>query len=135
MIYKAYFLCIILNYKYLQFKQFTDDITIDLYFFRNFASMKDIKKICNPMVDLSKFTSNKMILSKVVALAKLCSYNNGRFAINFTKLFLCQVISICSYYYYFFSIFTLFNLSFSSTFFFLIQSVISSNHCFLKFYI
>ena len=68
MIYKAYILCIILNYKYLQFKQFTDDITIDLYFFRNFASMKDIKKICNPMVDLSKFTSNKMILSKVVAL-------------------------------------------------------------------
>ena len=64
--------------------------------------MKDIKKICNPMVDLSKFTSNKKILSKVVALAKLCSYNNGRFAINFTKLFLCQVISICSYYYYYF---------------------------------
>ena len=30
--------------------------------------MEDIRKKCNPMVDLSNFTSNKKILSKVVAL-------------------------------------------------------------------
>ena len=39
--------------------------------------MENIKRICNPMMDLSKFTSNKKILSKVVAQAttfvtKLC---------------------------------------------------------------
>ena len=54
-----------LNYKNLQFKQFIDDIAIDLQFSRNFASMEDIRKMCNPMMDLSKFTSNKKILSKV----------------------------------------------------------------------
>ena len=30
--------------------------------------MEDIRKKCNPIVDLSKFTSNKKILSKVVVL-------------------------------------------------------------------
>ena len=30
--------------------------------------MKDIRKICNPIVDLSKFTFNKKILNKVVTL-------------------------------------------------------------------
>ena len=30
--------------------------------------MEDIRKKCNPMMDLSNFTSNKKILSKVVAL-------------------------------------------------------------------
>mgnify|MGYP003764434317 CR=1 FL=1 len=47
--------------------------------------MEDIKRKCNPTVDLSKFTSNKKILSKVVALGwlgttnfvtKLCSIKN-----------------------------------------------------------
>ena len=53
----------------MQFKQFIDDdIAIDFEFSRNFASMKDIERKCNPMVDLSKFTCNKKILSKVVAL-------------------------------------------------------------------
>ena len=28
--------------------------------------MEDIKKKCNPIVDLSKFTSNKNILSKIL---------------------------------------------------------------------
>ena len=54
-----------LKYKNLQFKQFIDDITIDFYFSKNFTSMKDIRKRY-PMVDLSKFTSNKKILSNVV---------------------------------------------------------------------
>ena len=44
--------------------------------------MEDIKRKCNPIMDLSKFTSNKKILSKVVALcynqflAKLYSFEN-----------------------------------------------------------
>ena len=37
-------------------------------FFRNFASIEDIRRRCNPNVDLLKFTSNKKILSKVVVL-------------------------------------------------------------------
>ena len=63
----TYILCIILNYKNLQFKQFIDDIAIDLWFFRNFVGMEDVRRRFNPIVDLSKFTSNKKILSKVVA--------------------------------------------------------------------
>ena len=55
----------------MQFKQFVDGITIDFKFFRNFTSIEDIKRRCNPIVDLSKFTSNKKILSNVVVL----SYN------------------------------------------------------------
>ena len=54
--------------KKLKFKQFIDKITIDLWFFRNFTSMEDIRRRYNQMVDLSKFTSNKRILSKVVGL-------------------------------------------------------------------
>ena len=74
MVYKL-ILCIILNYKNLQFKQFIDDIAIDFKFFRNLASMEDIRRNCNLMVDLSKFTSNKKILSKVGAVDynKFCS--------------------------------------------------------------
>ena len=41
------------------FKWFVDDITINLWFFRDYASMTDIKRRCNPMVDLSKSTFNK----------------------------------------------------------------------------
>ena len=63
---EVYILCIILNYKNLQFKKFIDDIAINLYFSWNFASMENIKRIYNLIVDLSKFTSNKNILSKFV---------------------------------------------------------------------
>ena len=56
------------NYKYLQLKQFIDDIAIVLYFSRNVTSMENIRKIYNSMVDLSKFTSNKKILNKIVIL-------------------------------------------------------------------
>ena len=65
---KAFISCIILNYKNLQFKQFIDDITIDLQFSRNFASIKNIRSKYNFIVDLSKFTFNKKILNKVVIL-------------------------------------------------------------------
>ena len=45
-----------------------DDITIDFWSSGNFAIMDDIRRKCNPMMDLLKFTSNKKILSGVVAL-------------------------------------------------------------------
>ena len=45
-----------------------DDIAIDLWYSENFASIEDIWKKCNPIVNLSKFIFNKKILSKVVAL-------------------------------------------------------------------
>ena len=53
----------ILDYKN---SKFLDEITIDLWFYWIFASMKDIRRKCNPMVDLSKFTSNKKKKSGVV---------------------------------------------------------------------
>ena len=49
----TYFLCIILYFKNLQFKQLTDNKVTNLWSSRNFANMKKKKK-CNLMVDLSK---------------------------------------------------------------------------------
>ena len=46
----------------LKFKHSNDDITIDFYFSLNFTNIKNIKK-CNLTVNLSKFTSNKKLLS------------------------------------------------------------------------
>ena len=46
-------------------------IAIDLWFFENFASIKYIRKKCYLMMNLSKLTSIKKILSEVVVL----SYN------------------------------------------------------------
>ena len=62
------FLCIILDYKSLQYKQLIDDIAINYWSSRNFACMENIRRKCNLMVDLLKFTSNKKILNKVVSL-------------------------------------------------------------------
>ena len=45
----------------LKFKYFIDDITINLLFSSNFASMKNIIKKYNLMINLSKFISNKNI--------------------------------------------------------------------------
>ena len=44
MIHKLIFLCIILDYKNLQFKQLIDNIVNDLEFSENFAKTKDIRK-------------------------------------------------------------------------------------------
>ena len=44
-----------------------DDIVIELRSSITFAHIKDIEK-CNPMVNISKFTSNKKILSEVITL-------------------------------------------------------------------
>ena len=49
-------------------KQLTNNKVTDLWSSRNFASMKNIRRKCNPIVDLSKFTFNKKILSEVVTL-------------------------------------------------------------------
>ena len=38
----------------LEFKQLIDDIAINLLSFRNFASMKDIKRKCNSICELVK---------------------------------------------------------------------------------
>ena len=54
--------------KTLKFKYLIDDIAIRLWFSENFASMKDIRRKYYPMVSLSKFTSNKKILSAVEAI-------------------------------------------------------------------
>ena len=58
-----YFLFIILDYKNSKFKHLVDDtyiyIAINLWSYWNFVSIEDIKRKCNIMMDLSKFTSNK----------------------------------------------------------------------------
>ena len=54
-----------------------DDIFIDLWFFENFASIEDIRRKCNLMVNLSKLTTNKKILSKIITLGY-----NTKFVIN-----------------------------------------------------
>ena len=53
----------------LKFKHLIDDMTIDFWSSINFANMKDTRRKYNSIVDLSKFTSNKKILGRVVALS------------------------------------------------------------------
>ena len=53
--------CVILDYKNSKFKDLIDDIIIDLWSLWNFANMEDIRRKCNPIVNLSQFTSNKKI--------------------------------------------------------------------------
>ena len=48
-----------LNYKNLKFKHLTDNIAIDLWFFGKFVNMWVIRRKRYPIVDLSKFISNK----------------------------------------------------------------------------
>ena len=64
---------IILYLKKHEIKYLIDIIVINFWYFRIFASIKDIlKKKHNPMIDLSKFTYNKnILLSGIIAL----SYN------------------------------------------------------------
>ena len=49
----------------MKFKHLIDDIAVYIWFSRNFASMEDIRRKCNPIKNLS---SNKKILNGVVAL-------------------------------------------------------------------
>ena len=64
----TYFSFIILDYKNLKFKHLIDIVVINFRFFIIFASIEDIKRRYNLIVDLSKFISNKKILSEVIAL-------------------------------------------------------------------
>ena len=59
---------VILDYKNSKFKDLIDDITIDFWSSWNFASMKNIRRKYNLMVNFSQFTSNKNILSRVIVL-------------------------------------------------------------------
>ena len=54
----------------MKFKHLIDNIAINYIFYENFASMEDIRKKCNLIVELWKFITNKkiIILSKVVVL-------------------------------------------------------------------
>ena len=45
-----------------------DDIVIDFRLSGNFLSMKDIRRKYNSMMNLSKFTFNKKILSGVIVI-------------------------------------------------------------------
>ena len=66
---KTYFLYIILYYKNLKLKYLIDNIAIDLWSSRNFATMEDVKRKYNQMVDLLKFTSNKKNKEEFVVIA------------------------------------------------------------------
>ena len=46
----------LVNYKNLKFNYLIDDINIDIWFYGNFASIEDIRRKYNPIVNLSKFT-------------------------------------------------------------------------------
>ena len=74
----TYFLYIILDYKNLKFKHLIDKITIDFWSFEKFASIEDIRRKYNLIMDLLKLISNKNILSKVIIaiLSKRRSYYN-----------------------------------------------------------
>ena len=62
----------------LKFKYLIDDIDIDIWYFGNFASMEDIRRKCNLMMNLSKFIFNKKILSRVQVCNQILP-NNNRF--------------------------------------------------------
>ena len=51
-----------------KFKTLIDDIVIDLWFYWNFARINYIRRKCNLIVYLSKFISNRKILSEVINL-------------------------------------------------------------------
>ena len=60
---------VILDYKNSKFKDLIDDIAINLWYFWNLENMEDIRRKCNPMVNLLQFTSIYIyILSGVVVL-------------------------------------------------------------------
>ena len=54
------------KYKNLQYKHLLMTWLLIFNFFRNFVNMENIRRRYDPTVNLSKFTSNKKILSKVV---------------------------------------------------------------------
>lgn len=59
-----------LDYKYLKFKHLIYDIVIDFWklISMNDISMNDISRKYNSMVNLTKFLSNKNILSRIITI-------------------------------------------------------------------
>ena len=66
-----------------------NDINIDIWYFGNFESMENIRRKCNLMMDLSKFTFNKKILSWVQVCNQALPYNN-----RFIYLFILILIDV-----------------------------------------
>ena len=62
----------------MKYKHLNDELTIDLYSFRNFINMKDIRRKCNPIVDLSIFIYDKNILNSVGNFVLFLFCNNGK---------------------------------------------------------
>ena len=65
----------------MKFKYLINEITINLYSFRNFLSIEDTRRMYNPKVDLSKFVFNKKILNKVIVIGNFVLFlfcDNGR---------------------------------------------------------
>ena len=52
----------------MKFKYLIDDIVINFLSYKNFVCMKKIRRNCNSIIDLSKFTFNKNILNEVVVI-------------------------------------------------------------------
>ena len=73
-----YLFYINLDYKNMKFKHLIDKRTIDFWSFGKFASIEDIRRKYNLIMDLLKLISNKNILSKVIIaiLSKRRSYYN-----------------------------------------------------------
>ena len=85
-----------LDYKNMKFKQLINDIIIDIWSYKNFASMGNIKWKFNSMVKLSEFTYNQKILSKFVA--KFCPKAKDMFGNYFFLFFLCVFLKIVFYF-------------------------------------
>ena len=73
-----------------------DNIATNLWFSGNYASMKDIRRKCNSIADLSKFIFNKKILSELVVLRynQVCS----QICPFFILLYLIFHVVICDEY-------------------------------------
>ena len=52
----------------MKLKYLIENIVIDFWSSKNFANIENMKRKYNPNVDLSKFASNKKILSGIVGL-------------------------------------------------------------------
>ena len=59
----------------MKFEYLFDDITIHIWSLENFVSVEDIVRKCNPILNLLKFISNKIILSEVIVIGCNQVYN------------------------------------------------------------
>ena len=85
----------------MQFKKLIDEIVIDIWYSVNFVYKENIRRKCNPKLDLSKFTSNKKILNEVVVLDynKICNLHiyyliSSSFFFSFRHLQIIELLII-----------------------------------------